>query len=140
MEQGGLAHVMRSWIRVGMDASAIVPTRRCELLATTLQSVLRQRGLDLEVIVVDEASSDDTPAMLAALGDSRLRIIRHNEPCGLSAALNDGAACAADRTSSDGQLRGGNSVRSTPGFSAAKTGTCRSARPSMASQRGSAGR
>ena len=48
--------------------SVVVPTRnRSRLLAVTLRGVLRQTGVDLEVIVVDEASTDDTPALLAGL-------------------------------------------------------------------------
>lgn len=76
-----------------MDVSVVVPTRnRSRLLATTLRSVLRQRDVDLEVIVVDEGSTDDTPAMLAALGDPRVRIVRHDTPLGVSTARNRGAA------------------------------------------------
>jgi glycosyltransferase involved in cell wall biosynthesis len=75
--------------------SVVVPTRnRSELLAATLRSVLWQRDVDLEVIVVDEASTDDTPAMLAALEDPRVRIVRHETPRGVSAARNIGAANA----------------------------------------------
>jgi len=58
----------------------------------TLRSVLRQRDVNLEVIVVDEASTDDTPAMLAALHDSRVRVIRHDTPSGVANARNRAAA------------------------------------------------
>ncbi len=76
-----------------MDVSVIVPTRnRSALLAMTLRTVLRQQDVELEVIVVDEASTDDTPAMLAALGDARIRVIRHEAPHGVSSARNRGAA------------------------------------------------
>ena len=76
-----------------MDISVIVPTRnRSALLVMTLRSVLRQRDVDYEVIVVDEASTDDTPAMLAALGDARIRVIRHDIAQGIAAARNRGAA------------------------------------------------
>ncbi len=78
-----------------MDVSVIVPTRnRGALLAMTLRSALRQQDVDFEVIVVDEASTDGTPAMLAAVGDGRVRVIRHDTPRGLSAARNHGAADA----------------------------------------------
>lgn len=71
----------------------IVPTRnRSRLLTATLRSVLRQQHVEFEVIVVDEASTDDTPALLAALEDARVRVIRHESPQGLSAARNHGAA------------------------------------------------
>jgi GT2 family glycosyltransferase len=76
-----------------MDVSVIVPTRnRSALLPTTLRSVLRQRDVDLEVIVVDDASTDDTPGVVAALGDDRLRMIRHEMPQGVSSARNLGVA------------------------------------------------
>ena len=73
--------------------SVVVPTHnRSELLTLTLSSVLRQRDVDLEVIVVDEASTDGTDAVLAASTDSRLRVIRHDTPRGVSTARNRGAA------------------------------------------------
>jgi glycosyltransferase involved in cell wall biosynthesis len=73
--------------------SVVVPTRnRSGLVAVTLRSVLRQRGVDLEIIVVDEASTDGTPAVLAGLGDRRVRVVRHDTPRGVSTARNRGAA------------------------------------------------
>jgi glycosyltransferase involved in cell wall biosynthesis len=75
-----------------MNVSVVIPTRnRSALLAMTLRSVLRQQSVDLEVIVVDEGSTDDTASTLAAVTDTRLRIIRHDIPEGLSAARNHGA-------------------------------------------------
>ena len=56
-----------------------------------LRSVLRQRDVDLEVIVVDDASTDDTPQMLAALSDVRVRVIRHDAPYGVATARNRAA-------------------------------------------------
>jgi glycosyltransferase involved in cell wall biosynthesis len=71
----------------------VVPTRnRSNLLAVTLRSVLRQRDVELEVLVVDEASTDDTAETLAALADPRVRTIRHDTPRGVSTARNTGAA------------------------------------------------
>ena len=78
-----------------MDVSVVVPTRnRSRLLAISLRSVLRQRGVNLEVIVVDEGSTDDTPAVVAAFCDARVRVIRHDVPRGVSTARNAGAADA----------------------------------------------
>jgi glycosyltransferase involved in cell wall biosynthesis len=75
-----------------MDVSVVIPTRnRSALLAMTLRSVLRQKSVDLEVIVVDEASTDETATMLAAVTDTRLRVIRHDTPQWLAAARNHGA-------------------------------------------------
>jgi glycosyltransferase involved in cell wall biosynthesis len=83
---------------IRMDVSVIVPTRnRSRLLTATLGSVLRQRDVNLEVIIVDEASTDDTAAILAAAAreDPRLRIIRHETARGVSTARNRGAAAAS---------------------------------------------
>jgi glycosyltransferase involved in cell wall biosynthesis len=76
-----------------MNVSVVVPTRnRSALLATTIRSVLRQQEVELEVIVVDEASTDDTLAVLNGIGDRRLRVVRHDTPRWLAAARNSGAA------------------------------------------------
>jgi glycosyltransferase involved in cell wall biosynthesis len=78
--------------------SVVVPTRnRSRLLAVTLRSVLHQRDVELEVIVVDDGSSDDTAAVVAGLGDPRVRVVRHEISQGPSAARNRGAAEARGR-------------------------------------------
>jgi glycosyltransferase involved in cell wall biosynthesis len=80
------------------DITVVLPTRnRRAMLARTLGAVLAQRDVDLEVVVVDEASTDDTPAFLAALGDPRVRCVRHDQPQGVSAARNRGLAEARGR-------------------------------------------
>jgi glycosyltransferase involved in cell wall biosynthesis len=78
-----------------MNVSVVVPTRnRRTLLSKALRSVLRQQGVELEAIVVDEASTDDTVDVVTALGDTRVRLIRHDTPRGVSAARTEGAATA----------------------------------------------
>lgn len=80
------------------DVSVVIPTRnRTQMLASAMQSVFNQRGVDLELIVVDEASTDDTSAMLAGVTDDRLRVLRHDAPKGVSAARNAGIAIARGR-------------------------------------------
>ncbi len=76
-----------------IDVSVVIPTRnRSTLLAMALRSVFHQQDVELEVIVVDEASTDDTSTMLATIGDARVRVIRNDAPHGVSAARNSGAA------------------------------------------------
>jgi len=53
-----------------------------------VESVLRQTLGDLELIVVDDASTDETPALLAAIPDPRLAVIANDEQLGLAASLN----------------------------------------------------
>ena len=78
------------------EVSVVVPTHdRSRLLALTLRSILGQRGVDLEVIVVDDGSTDDTAEVVAGLGDDRVRLLRHDTPQGVAAARNYGIAEAA---------------------------------------------
>lgn len=64
-----------------------------EDLEQTLDSVLSQRGCDLEFIVVNDGSTDDTGRILDqwAARDGRLRII-HQQNTGLTRALMKGCA------------------------------------------------
>jgi len=76
-----------------IDVSVVVPTRdRSRMLETALRSVLRQRDVQIEVIVVDDASSDDTPKVVAAFDEPRLRLLRNPAPTGPSEARNRGAS------------------------------------------------
>ncbi len=76
----------------------MVPTHnRRGLLAVTLRSVLWQRDVDLEVIVVDDGSSDGTGEYVTGLGDPRVRLVRHDTPQGVAAARNRGIAEATGR-------------------------------------------
>jgi glycosyltransferase involved in cell wall biosynthesis len=74
----------------------VIPTHnRRHLLPRTLASVLGQVGVDLEVIVVDEASRDGTGDYLRGLGDDRVRVVRHERPKGPARARNAGIDLAA---------------------------------------------
>jgi glycosyltransferase involved in cell wall biosynthesis len=75
------------------SVSVVIPTRdRSALLAQTLRTALWQRGADLEIIVVDDGSSDESPRMVAGVRDARIRLIRHDTSHGVSAARNRGIA------------------------------------------------
>src|SRR5262245_21593264 len=75
------------------DVSVVIPTcNRSRLLALAIASVLEQRDVDLEVVVIDEASTDDTAAMVRRLADPRVRLIQHDVRRGKSASRNRGIA------------------------------------------------
>jgi glycosyltransferase involved in cell wall biosynthesis len=59
------------------------------LLRTALASALAQPNV-VQVVVVDDASSDATSAELALLQDSRVTVVRNDEPAGVAAARNLG--------------------------------------------------
>lgn len=78
--------------------SVVIPTRdRRDLLAAALASVLEQTGVEVEVLVVDDGSSDGTAEMVTGLQDPRIRLIRRDSPAGVSAARNRGIAEASGR-------------------------------------------
>lgn len=64
-------------------------------LSATLDSVLNQEGINLELITVDDGSTDDTGRILSAYAarDPRLTVL-HQENKGLTAALIRGCALA----------------------------------------------
>jgi len=75
--------------------SVIIPTRnRAHLLRRTLESVLKQSTENLEVIVVDDGSTDGSGAVAAAM-DPRVSVLRNPEPAGVSIARNRGIASAS---------------------------------------------
>jgi glycosyltransferase involved in cell wall biosynthesis len=72
--------------------SIIIPTRnRRDLLRQALRSAKAQTWPDIELMLVDEASSDGTGAMVAAEFRD-VRIVRHELPRGPGGARNSGLA------------------------------------------------
>jgi len=73
------------------DVSVVIPTRdRIDLLKETLGSVLAQVDVELEVIVVDDGSTQDVSAVLVQVDDDRVRLLRNDDSMGVSAARNRG--------------------------------------------------
>ena len=65
-----------------------------ETLGAALDSVWRQTFRDFELVVVDDASTDSTPALLDACDDPRLVRLRNPENLGLTRSLNVGLRAA----------------------------------------------
>jgi glycosyltransferase involved in cell wall biosynthesis len=71
--------------------SVVVPTyNSSEVLPRAIESVLSQSLDDLELIVVDDASTDRTDTVVSRYDDPRLRYVRHETNRGGSAARNTG--------------------------------------------------
>lgn len=79
--------------------SIVVPTYNVgpALLRAAIASALDQTFTDLEVIVVNDASTDDTMAAAAEFTDPRLRVVNLPENRGLSGARNAGTELARGR-------------------------------------------
>jgi glycosyltransferase involved in cell wall biosynthesis len=76
---------------VGDVVSLIMATyNRASTLPRAIDSVLAQDYPDWELIVVDDGSTDDTAAVLAAYSDPRIRVLCHQHNRGLMAAKNTG--------------------------------------------------
>lgn len=78
------------------DVSVVIPTRdRAGLLPMAIGSALAQRGVAVEVIVVDDASTDATCELVRSVADSRVRSVRQSHPQGVAVARNAGLALAS---------------------------------------------
>lgn len=77
--------------------SLVIPVHnRAALTKQCLDTLLASSAetAEVEILVVDDASTDSTPDMLAAYGD-RIRVVRHEGNAGFGIACNDGAAAAS---------------------------------------------
>jgi len=75
--------------------SVVLPTyNRRQSVGKAIQSVLQQTYTRLELLVVDDASTDGTEQLVRQLGDARISYLRHENNRGGSAARNTGLAAA----------------------------------------------
>jgi glycosyltransferase involved in cell wall biosynthesis len=76
--------------------SVIIPTyNRAQLVRRALYSVLHQTYRNIEVIIVDDCSTDDTEIVVTSFRDSRVRYIRHEINRGAAMARNTGINAAS---------------------------------------------
>jgi glycosyltransferase involved in cell wall biosynthesis len=78
--------------------TAVVTTRnRRSILPMTLGAIVHQEGVDVDVVVVDEGSSDGTAEYLRSIEGPGITVIRHDVPLGLPAARNVGFRASTTR-------------------------------------------
>jgi glycosyltransferase involved in cell wall biosynthesis len=83
-----------------IDVSVVLPTHNRRLLVSqAVNSILRQEGVSLELIVVDDGSTDGTGPWLErmALRDPRIKVVHHESPRFLPNARNAGVGQATGR-------------------------------------------
>ena len=71
--------------------SVIIPTyNREKMVEDAIRSVLNQTFSDFEIIIIDDASTDNTESIIKSICDERIKYIRHERNKGGSAARNTG--------------------------------------------------
>ncbi len=104
-----------------MISVVVVNWNRAGLLRNCLQSLRNQQGANLEVIVVDNGSTDDSVAMIRT-EFPEVRLIRNSSNRGFCAANNQGIAAA----SSEYLALLNNDAEAEPGWAAALLQVCES--------------
>ena len=75
--------------------SVIIPTyNRADLISRAIASVREQSYQNLEIIVVDDASKDETSRVVRQIDDCRIKYIRHQTNLGGSESRNTGIKMA----------------------------------------------
>ena len=75
--------------------SVVIPTHnRAVQVARAIASVQCQTYPNLEIVVVDDCSTDNTRTVVEGYGDQRIRYVRHDQRRGASAARNTGIRLA----------------------------------------------
>jgi glycosyltransferase involved in cell wall biosynthesis len=75
--------------------SVVLAARDAEAtVGEAVESVLAQTSGDLELVIVDDGSTDRTGEIVAAIDDRRVRVLRNADPLGLAGALNVGLDAA----------------------------------------------
>lgn len=79
---------------MGELVSVIMPVYNgADLIRDAIESILAQTYRDLELIVIDDGSKDDTAAVVESIEDPRIRLVRQ-ENQGVAASRNNGVALA----------------------------------------------
>lgn len=74
--------------------SVIIPVYNgAQFLSETVDSILNQSMENLELIIINDGSTDESPQIIESFGDARIRVV-HQENMGLIGTLNKGIALA----------------------------------------------
>lgn len=63
-------------------------------LALTIQSLLNQRNINFELIIINDGSSDSTLQIVKSFKNPRIRLINHRQNKGIAVRLNEGLRLA----------------------------------------------
>lgn len=78
--------------------SILLPVYNAELfLSACMNSIMKQSWQELEIIVIDDGSTDASAAIIEQLRDSRIKFSKHSVNLGLISTLNEGLKLAKGR-------------------------------------------
>jgi len=99
---GHWIHRLESTIAAGQSVPSVKPTisvlmttyNDADTIGGAMGSILASSGVDLELIVVDDASTDDTPEQIRRVDDARVKVIRNHVNVGPYVSRNRGLELA----------------------------------------------
>ncbi|MBU2541424.1 MAG: glycosyltransferase family 2 protein [Candidatus Omnitrophica bacterium] len=68
----------------------IITYNRSFVIKRAIESVLKQTYKDLEIILIDDASSDNTHEIISSITDDRVKLVRHDKNKGVAVSRNTG--------------------------------------------------
>ena len=78
--------------------SVIIPTyNRAKSIIDSINSVLKQTYHNLEIIIIDDGSTDNTESLISNLNDDRIKYVKLNENKGANFARNEGIKIASGK-------------------------------------------
>lgn len=75
--------------------TVIIPTyNKADYISQTIESVLQQTYQNVEIVIIDDCSQDNTEAAVQKYVSDRIRYVKHSQNWGPGATFNDGIANA----------------------------------------------
>jgi glycosyltransferase involved in cell wall biosynthesis len=78
------------------EVSVVLPVHNCQsFIGEAIESILSQSLVDLELIIIDDGSTDKSSEIILSYTDNRIVVLRNEARLGISRALNRGIALCA---------------------------------------------
>lgn len=78
--------------------SIVLPTHNgAKYIRESIDSCLNQTYQNIELIIIDDCSTDDTPSIVNSYKNTKIKLLRHDQNKGVSNALNTGFSVASGK-------------------------------------------
>jgi glycosyltransferase involved in cell wall biosynthesis len=81
---------------IGISVIMPVYNTTTEYLKESVNSILFQIYQNIEFIIIDDGSTDDTQSYLQSIEDERIKLVRNSKNLGITKSLNIGFRMAKD--------------------------------------------